>query len=150
MAIGDAYKDFSEKCHETIPKFLEQLLCAWKMGWMMRIHQWRLSFKQKKSCKEATLSARALPLSLLPMDSFPAICWNLSYETGHHIPWSVIHTSCNLLKHWINIPKHLFKQSSLKLKSHRSLTISFHRVWLVRGMVELEMFPIHFGVYAAN
>lgn len=122
----------------------------WDEWWGSINGDFPLNKQKNLARRQLCLSARALPLSLLPMDSFPAICWNLSYETGHHIPWSVIHASCNLLKHWINIPKHLFKQSSLKLKSHGSLTISFHRVWLVRGMVELEMSPVHFGVYAAN
>lgn len=30
MARGDAYSHFSKKRHETVPKFLEHLLCVWK------------------------------------------------------------------------------------------------------------------------
>lgn len=81
---------------------------------------------------------------------FPAIWWNLSYETGHHIPWSVTHVSCNLLQHWINTPKHLFKQSLLKLNCYDPLIISFSEVWLVRGKVRPVMYPMHFGKYEAD
>ena len=127
------------------------------MWWILGLHQWSkhdietFLFQTILQGGRRLQSTRVVPLSLSACGPLPGHL--VGSKLWDRAPGSVIshpYASSNLLKHWINTPEHLFKQSLLKLNSHGSLIISFHGVWLMRGMVELEVYPIHFSQYEAD